>query len=213
MSIILDALKKSESDRQGKSRPESAPVPTGAEETSSSRWLSIVGILLLINVVVLLVVFLKPDSAVVAPEPDTVTEEADVAQPDSFRDLVANARDRQDTLSNSSASNPATNSAPPQAKPAAVESPAVQQTTPPPSTSSIVYKSFNEMRANGSVQLPDLRLDLHVFNSTPGERFVFINMNKYGENATLEEGPLVVEIVTEGVILEYTGKRFLLPRE
>ena len=209
MSIILDALKKSESDRQGKNRPESAPVPTGTEETSSSRWLSIVGVLLLINVVVLLVVFLKPGPAVVEPEPVATTEEADVTQSDSFRDLVANARDRQDTPTN----NPATNSAPPQAKPAVVESPVVQQTTPPPSTSSIVYKSFNEMRVTGSVQLPDLRLDLHVFNSTPSERFVFINMNKYGENATLEEGPLVTEIVPDGVILEYMGKRFLLPRE
>ena len=81
------------------------------------------------------------------------------------------------------------------------------------STFTGAYKTFNEVRANGSVQLPDLHLDLHVFNGTPSERFVFINMSKYGENAMLEEGPLVAEIVPEGVILEFTGTRFLLPRE
>lgn len=212
MSIILDALKKSESDRQGKNRPESAPVPTSTVKTSSSKWLSFIGVLLLINVVVLLFVFLKPDPAVVEPEPVAITEKTeteDVAQAESFRDLVANARDRQDT----SSSDTADNRAPPKTKPVAQETFTVQQTTPPPSTSSVVYKTFNEMRAIGSIQLPDLHLDLHVFNGTPSERFVFINMNKYGENATLEEGALVVEIVTEGVVLEYMGKRFLLPRE
>ena len=210
MSIILDALKKSESDRQGKNRPERAHIPTGSEDSSSSRWLYIVGALLLINVVVLLVVFLKPDPDAIEPAPATMTENSDAAQSESFRDLVANARDRQ---GDSASSNVAADPEPLQAPPVAQESPAVQQFTPPPSTSTVAYKTFNEVRANGSVQLPELHLDLHVFNGTPGERFIFINMNKYGENATLEEGPLVAEIVPEGVILEYMGTRFLLPRE
>ena len=138
-----------------------------------------------------------------------MTEENDAGQSDSFQDLVAYARDRQDTPS----SNSAAISAPPQTKPVTQESPTVQQTTPPPSTVSVAYSTFDEMRINGNVQLPDLHLDLHVFNGTPSERFVFINMHKYGENATMEEGPLVTEIVPDGVILEYMGKRFLLPRE
>jgi hypothetical protein len=209
MSIILDALKKSESDRQGKNRPERAHIPTGTEESSSSRWLYILGALLLINVVVLLVVFLKPNPAAVEPAPVIVTEDTDTAQSESFRDLVANARDRRE----SSSSDVTIRQVSPQALPDVQEKPAVQQFTPPPSTSTIAYKTFNEVRVNGSVQLPDLHLDLHVYDGTPGERFIFINMSKYGENATLEEGPLVAEIVPEGVILEYMGTRFLLPRE
>jgi hypothetical protein len=59
----------------------------------------------------------------------------------------------------------------------------------------------------------DLHLDIHVFSMTPSERFIFVNMNRYREGATLEEGPRVAEITPEGVILEYTGMRFLLPRE
>lgn len=42
---------------------------------------------------------------------------------------------------------------------------------------------------------------------------MFINMSRYGEQATLAEGPKVREITPEGVILEHMGTRFLLPRE
>jgi general secretion pathway protein B len=210
MSFILDALKKSESDRQRKNRPESAHIPTSTGESSSSRWLLLVGALLLINVVVLLVVFLKPEQANVDPLLPTIADTEEVEKSESFRDLVANARDRQ-------TDSPATNDAvrtpvPATAAPATNrENTAMQPQSQ--STSGIPYKTFNEARADGSVQLPDLHLDLHVFDGRPGDRFVFINMSKYGENATLSEGPLVAEIVPEGVILEYLGTRFLLPRE
>ncbi len=213
MSFILDALKKSEADRQGKNRPESAHIPTGTEKSASSRWLYIVGALLLVNVVVLMVIFLKPDPTAVGPAPIATTDDTVVAQPDSFRDLVANARDRQNKPSSNDA---ATSWEPqPQATTIVQESGSVKPSASAtlPSTSTALYKSFNEVRANGSVQLPDLHLDLHVFNGTPSERFVFINMNKYAENATMEEGPLVAEIVPEGVILDYMGTRFLLSRE
>jgi hypothetical protein len=73
--------------------------------------------------------------------------------------------------------------------------------------------TFNELRANGTIVLPDLHLDIHVYSAKPAERFVFVNMNKYRERATLTEGPLVKEITPDGVILEHLGNGFLLPRE
>lgn len=215
MSFILDALKKSESDRQRNNQPESAHIPTSTEESSSSRWLVLIGTLLLINVVVLLVVFLKPEQAKVDPFLPTTAATADrdeVEKSDTFRDLVANARDRQ--TGSPVTNNAATTQAPVTTAPATnSESAAVQLPAPVPTTSNVAYKTFNEARADGSIQLPDLHLDLHVFDGRPGDRFVFINMNRYGENATLDEGPLVTEIVPEGVILEYLGTRFLLPRQ
>jgi general secretion pathway protein B len=226
MSFILDALKKSESDRQRKNRPKSAHIPTSAGESSSSRWLLLFGALLLINVVVLLVVLLKPEQANVDPLLPTIADTEEVEKSDSFRDLVANARDRQ---THSPATDDAvrtpvpTTTAPAISQAAGIPAPVTtgpainRESTamqpPAPSTSGFPYKTFNEARADGSVQLPDLHLDLHVFDGRPGDRFVFINMNKYGENATLSEGPLVAEIVPDGVILEYLGTRFLLPRE
>ena len=49
--------------------------------------------------------------------------------------------------------------------------------------------------------------------SGPPSDLVFINMNQYRENATLTEGPRLRQITTDGVLLEYVGTTFLLPRE
>jgi len=69
------------------------------------------------------------------------------------------------------------------------------------------------LRLNGSLQLPDLRIDIHVFSDKPDDRFVFINMVKHREQSQLAEGPVVREITTDGVILQHQGRTFLLPRE
>ena len=211
MSFILDALKKSESDRQGRNVPDSAHVPMGSVESSSSRWLWIIGALLLANVLVLAFFLLKPDAT--GGESNIVVDTGTTAkEAASFRDIVSTVRRN-----------------PPQPEPA---SPANEQSTDPisidtvtpPETaavetrsiashSSTVVRTFNDVRLDGSIQLPDLHIDLHVFSGTRAERFVFINMNKYKENETLSEGPVVSEIVAEGVILEYLNTRFLLPRE
>ena len=63
------------------------------------------------------------------------------------------------------------------------------------------------------MHLPDLHLDIHVYSEQPGDRFVFVNMSKYTEFTSLAEGPMVKEIVPEGVILEHLGNEFLLPRQ
>ena len=52
-----------------------------------------------------------------------------------------------------------------------------------------------------------------MYADEPAERFVFINMTKHTEKSRLPEGPVVREITTDGVVLEYEGMVFLLPRE
>ena len=215
MSFILDALKKSESDRQRQNSPDNAFVPTAPDESSSSRWLLIVSILLAINVLVLLFVFLKPLAT--NNEPTPVVAENDQESPSdegaSFQDLVANARLEQTPARPP----PATEALPQQyqneSAPAAASIDAATQTFDPPTTRGTVYKTLNEVRVDGSVHLPDLHLDIHVYSENPGDRFVFINMDKYTEKGILSEGPTVFEIVPEGVILDHLGTRFLLPRQ
>jgi general secretion pathway protein B len=64
----------------------------------------------------------------------------------------------------------------------------------------------------GSLALPELHLDVHVYATKPGERFVYINMRKYHEGATLVEGPVIERIRRDGVVLNFQGVRFILPR-
>jgi len=72
-----------------------------------------------------------------------------------------------------------------------------------------VLPSISEINMSG----PELHLDVHVFATQPSDRFVYINMHKYREGQTLEEGPTVERIRRDGVVLAYQGIRFLLPRQ
>ena len=64
-----------------------------------------------------------------------------------------------------------------------------------------------------ALNLPELRLDLHVYSDNKAQRFVFINSKKYAEGQALNEGPTVEQITDAGVILNYHGQSFLLTRQ
>jgi general secretion pathway protein B len=66
--------------------------------------------------------------------------------------------------------------------------------------------------AQGS-NLPQLRLDLHVYAARPQDRFALINMHKLHEGDTLPEGVHIESITPDGVVLSRNGTKFLLPRE
>jgi general secretion pathway protein B len=69
--------------------------------------------------------------------------------------------------------------------------------------------SKDELLAQGN-QLPELRLDLHVYDPNPAARFVFINMRKLREGESLPEGVRVDQITSTGAELSYHGKRFTI---
>jgi hypothetical protein len=60
------------------------------------------------------------------------------------------------------------------------------------------------------VALPALTLELHVYHDTPASRWVYINGTRYTEGRRLAEGPELVGIVPEGVVLRQGGREFLL---
>ena len=72
---------------------------------------------------------------------------------------------------------------------------------------------MDELRLEGTLQIAELHLDIHVYSEVPEDRFVFINMNKHREGSQIAEGPVVREIRDDGVVLEYQGRVFLLPRQ
>jgi general secretion pathway protein B len=201
MSFILDALKKSENERQEQSSAEFSSVPSSSSNPSPARWLWMLGILLLINSAVLIGILLKPtptNDAIKLATDATVVEEAS----NSFEEQVAVAIDSR------------TEQAPPPAETAVAEPvPSKPQVIRTSSTSIAVVPTIDELRLQGTLQLADLHLDIHVFSESPADRFVFINMNKHREGSKTAEGPVVQEIRSDGVVLEYQGRVFLLPRE
>lgn len=259
MSFILDALKKSESERQNRSGAGFSSVPTGTETPRRSYWLWIIGLLLAINLAVLLGILLRPapdstnqnsanqnsanpDRMQPAQDGSQAPEAAETAIPSprpqaapaeplasTFEERVATAR-RDRAASTTPVAEDAGDSDP-EATPASESvsiagavSTSTSGSTPvstPVSSGSSAGRpavreripTIDELRLEGSIDLPELRIDIHVYGEEPSQRFVFINMNKYREQSRLAEGPLVSEIRADGVVLEYRGRTFLLPRE
>lgn len=201
MSFILDALKKSETERQQQASAEFSSVPSSSGDSQPYKWLWILGLLLLVNVVVLIGVLMRPAEPRSVPEV-AVQEplaQSQIAEP-SFEEKIAEAKQNQPVLADTVPADSPTATTPVVAKPTARRSAARVLT-------------IDEVRVNGTLQLTDLHLDIHVYSDEPSERFVFINMSKHREQSQLDEGPVVVEITPDGVILEHQGTTFLLPRE
>lgn len=222
MSFILDALKKSETDRQQQGAAEFAGVPTSSGPTRAPRWLWFLGLLLAVNLAVLLGLFMRPETRVasvdVEASPPPAAEDTTTEQ--SFVERVAEARrnapppeeaaPREEVaLSREAAPDlaPRTEVAPP------VNEVSVRQVTQPTSANVAALPTFVEVLTSGTIQIPELRIDIHVYSETAKDRFVFINMSKYREQSQLSEGPVVEEIAPDGVVLNYQGTSFFLPRD
>ena len=207
MSFILDALKKSESERQQHGPAEFAGIPTSNDRQGAPRWLWILGVLLAVNLAVLLGLLLKPDGA-----GTSAAIEQSAVDSDAFEEQVAEAkqnvppRDEPRLTTTQPAATEVSSSAPVRTSPPATP---VRRS----STNIAMLPTIHEVLADGTVTLPALHVDIHVYSESPEDRFVFINMNKHVEGSRLAEGPLVEEITTDGVVLNYNGTSFVLPRD
>jgi general secretion pathway protein B len=231
MSFILDALKKSEIERQRQSTPGLMDTPTALRRGGFPLWALLLGALLAINVVVLSVVLMRNRTpapadapAAAAPvmhEPVAAVEHKPAAE-EHFSPLS-----REPVYAPEIPLPPSDESAPGKDSATALPAnPLAQRSVPRASHRSDpvlvdeeakddteVLPSINELNLTGSQALPELHLDVHVYATKPADRFVYINMRKYHEGNTLQEGPVLERIRRDGVVLNYQGLRFLLPRQ
>jgi general secretion pathway protein B len=251
MSFILDALKKSEQERERQQQPAIVDLPVGRRDRAQPLWLWIVIGLLLINCVLLLVMWWRssdaPAPVATAPANASSSVAAVTNTPAaSLNNSVsrmpaptpAEVRPLQDEVSDTTAepeetvaedSEPAS---PPLVRPLSGLERAVAQQDAMANrlkTDSLSRGSglpvqnnipnaenlptLDSLGSSGGLNLPPLRLDVHVYSSVPAERFAFINGRKYSEGQALSEGPLVERISQDGVVLSYRNQRFVLPRQ
>lgn len=210
MSFILDALKKSETERQQQGGAEFSSVPTSSATPSPARWVWMLAALLAVNIAVLVGVLMRPG------EPPSANTSLETATREAAKELSApNAtiEPPESTTADASFEDRVARALAEQPSPeATTEEAEVETTTPSPEPAPRVT-TIDQLRLNGSLSLPEMHLDIHVYSEQPEERFVFINMAKHRERSQLAEGPVVAEITPAGVILEHQGTRFLLPRE
>jgi general secretion pathway protein B len=217
MSFILDALRKSEHERQRRLLPGLVEAPRAAPRSHRGTLLLVgVGGLLLLNT--LLVAYLlyqrtptpsapRPTPAGVAPRPAPRpnTQHSDVRplrgenEPDEapFRDVPPT---------------PVARVAMPNAPSHPASSYAV---TSPPATSDAgpAPPSLRQLPATVAGSASNLHLDLHVYAADPQQRFVIISGQRAREGGSLEGGIVVEQITPDGVNLNQRGTRFHLGRD
>jgi len=246
MSFILDALKKSEVERQRQNVPGLMDTRIATRRNRLPIWAIALAVLLAINLIVLLVVLMrsggKQPEATALPhgEAAVATGTAAPAAPataDHFSPLDSAPQYAPEipvSPAENAAQEPATaNAAPtrvaPLAPPISVAGTGRGFRRPDPILTEAqsreetredaredngeVLPSISEINLSGAQTLPELHLDVHVYATKPAERFVYINMRKYREGAVLQEGPTVERIRRDGVVLNFQGLRFILPRQ
>jgi general secretion pathway protein B len=224
VSFILDALRKSEHERQRQSSPGIADLTSANTRTGLPLWAIALGGLLIINIAVVLVLVLRGEPAppAAAPEPavppmaPAVTPAAPALvdsgprietppvrpAPELDERSVATAEPEDFTeepvVESDEHSDPEL---------AAAVREATKEDTPDENLPTI-----NDVTLRGSA-VPELHLDIHVYATAPAGRFVFINMRKYREGDQTPEGTRIERITRDGVVLTHRGVRFLLPRQ
>jgi general secretion pathway protein B len=224
MSFILDALKKSESERQRQNIPGMMETVIVRPRSRLPAWAIALCALLAVNLIALVFVLMRGYFA--APRMQTPPEQASSqSRPKTPPAATAGHFSPLDTPTVYAPEIPVTAAPGPPAAAARPVTPgssgvhAVRRHDPVladedyKSDDAEVLPTINEINLTGANALPELHLDVHVFATRSSERFVFVNMRKYHEGATLEEGPVIERIRRDGVILNYRGVRFLLPRQ
>lgn len=261
MSFILDALKKSETDRQRQNGPALFEVRVAPPRSGLPLWAVGLGVLLAVNLVIVAWVLLRRPATVevaavpaqaslppqqmapqMSPSPAQAFQGVQQGQPMGSAVPVsgtpptgpmgqtagltqppqgAGAADPQSTAGTnggvadgSGAQNDAgAGENPDDYAPAADPGPAQ------PFSNHVVRSTANgvplyqdAILAPGA-NIPELRLDLHVFAAKPQDRFVMINMKKLHEGDSLPNGVHVDSITPEGAVLSHNGAKFLLPRQ
>ena len=222
MSFILDALRKSEIERQRQSGPSMAEFPIAREDRRFPVALVVIGFLLAVNLAVVLFFLLRDDeppadeaatpaAAPVAQAAPTQPVAAPPVQPQSAAPSPLESEVLpSDTYETEP---PAVYYEPPTRAPGAPDATLLPQASADPASPAGAATAGEEYASVAAATgLPELTVDLHIYAADPAKRAVFINGRRYTRGARMAEGPLVEDITPEGALLSYRGRRFLLPR-
>ena len=207
MSFILDALRKSENERQRQASPHVSVTAVGSKRSWQPGWLALIttGLGAALLAVAIVWWFMQPPQSTTTPTNVTnvVQSKPDTDAPDpAVRNLAQEVR-------RSLAVEAETKALPAPPKPTPTST-----TTEAATTQSRGDQPLTVVEAMAAgLSLPHLNLDIHVFAPQADGRFVFINARKYREGEVLREGPRLEEITSDGVILTFQGQRLLLPRD
>jgi general secretion pathway protein B len=214
MSFILDALRKSENERQRGIGPSFADIKSaGNSRRPPILWIA-VGLLLTINVGALTVLLVRRgETAQPAAPPVARAVAPAAARPAAAAPAAPMPAAIASPLPAAAAPSAATVEDAPGTQSAAEPEPLLDRPRLANYAADQNLPTVNDVIADGRARLPELHLDMHVFAAAPEQRFVSINSHKLREGMQVEDGLRVERITPDGVVLNQRGLRFLLPRQ
>ncbi|HEX4299486.1 MAG TPA: general secretion pathway protein GspB [Gammaproteobacteria bacterium] len=207
MSLILDALRKSERTRQ-----QSLTGQIGSAETPSGPgrlpvpWVPLIAALLVANAMLLF--FFWPRS----PEPVRPDAPLAAAAAPAYRPSVRPLADEAGDDTAATPVQPQTSTtALPTAEPTQAQTAAFAPPVQTSATDTASLPTFDALTPGQRQSLPVLHMDVHGYAGSPKDRFVVINLKQYRIGDVLDEGPTLKDILPQGAVLEFRGTTFLLP--
>lgn len=225
MSFILDALKKSESERNRQSGPTLLEVRVAPPRSRVPLWAIVIALAVLANLAVLGYLLLRPappapaivqsaPAATAAPATPVPAQIPGTAASSAGASVLPDPATVTTPLpaSSSSSTAPVQDSAD-YAPAIAAHNPAgaaLSQSGPSPA-SDMGLPTINDLNASGA-NLPELRLSLHVYDADPSRRYVLLNSTRLREGETTPDGIHLERITEGGVVLSWRNRRFTLQR-
>jgi general secretion pathway protein B len=233
MSFILDALKKSESDRQRQGGPALFEVKVAPPRGALPPWALAIAVLFVANLGLVGWLLLRHTPAGAGAAPPVTVPAATTANagaplppapapapgPPAVAGVVMSAPVAQPAAAPALARGAPPAPALDASEAASPDDYAPAADTPPPGSPGRVKRGtdagvplYQQLATAPNSQLPQLRLDLHAYAERAEDRWVLINMHKLREGESLE-GVRVERITPDGAVLSWQGSQFLLTQE
>jgi len=221
MSYILEALRKSEQERNADKVPDLTTSHTHIhkEKKNNYLWWIIAAVIVIANGLYLFNKMTKDSSPEVVSQPiveseqkrvldkpvaETVSEKQHVEnspnaiQPETNPNTGTNAIAKESSDINLPASE--------QQNQFVTTKPMVQNTAP---IDSKMLPDITTLSYNVQQQLPEMEYTTHI-HVKEGGSFIIINGRSFGEGQQITQGLTIVQIHSDGIILDFKGRRFFM---
>jgi general secretion pathway protein B len=216
MSLILEALRKSEAERRRGEMPDlraELPPPAAASHAPLRRVLPWIAVALAAGMALLF--GLRPLSRDATPAAPTKAVATTTPAPSESVRLQPRAAIAQPSSAPRVAEReppqppPVPPAATPIPEPASPPAPAAE-VAPPPASSADAETAVNALPADLRKALPPLQLSMHMWDPDPAKRFVILDGERHVEGDSV--GPMRIRrIDADGVLFDWQGRLVRLP--
>ncbi len=227
MSYILDALKKSEEERELVRMLRTTGTTPGFFSAGRRRlWPAMLGLLVLVLGGFVALRYLGPPAPVAQHTLPNLSQPATAVPADALAPRVtpetpvptsepaARALAPKPPVDDLAAQTRVARVDPAAAEPKPViapkEPPRQSAPTRPEDPGTILF--LRQMPEDFQRRVPGLAVNIHLYSANESENVVYINDRQYRRGEEVTPGVRLEQIVPEGVVLSYEGKRFKVPR-